>query len=260
MLKKYIFLIISLILFGSSLCKIPEDISDLLGGHTLKVGTTGDYKPFSFFNKESNEYEGIDVELITSFAEQHYVKIEYVPTTWSTLLEDLENGKFHIAMCGISSTKDRLEKGIMSKPYIKTGKAFLIRKKDIEKFKSIEDINQPGVKIISNDESTNLLFGNTFLEQAEKTINKNTDEIPKKISNGEADVMITDLIGGLSYLSEFDDLAVPLDQKALTNEPVGVLVEKENTALLDWINLFIEGVALDGTVDELINNYIQGVK
>ena len=63
-------------------------LEDIAERGTIKIGTTGDYKPMSYFNKETGEYEGIDAELSKLIAESLSVKIEYVPTTWKTLTAD----------------------------------------------------------------------------------------------------------------------------------------------------------------------------
>ena len=51
---------------------------------SIRIGTTGDYRPMSYYNVETGSYEGIDAELSQLIADSLNVKIEYVPTTWST--------------------------------------------------------------------------------------------------------------------------------------------------------------------------------
>ena len=74
----------------------------------LRVGTTGDYKPVSFLNKETNTYEGIDIELSKLYAKERNYNLQFIPTTWPTLLEDTINKKFDFAICGITITEKRL--------------------------------------------------------------------------------------------------------------------------------------------------------
>ena len=54
---------------------------------TLKVCTTGDYKPYTFL-RDDKQYEGIDIALAESLAKSMGVKVEWVPTTWKTLMPD----------------------------------------------------------------------------------------------------------------------------------------------------------------------------
>ena len=50
----------------------------------IVVGTTGDYKPFTYLNRQTNQYEGFDIDVIRSFADVAGLEVEFVPTTWGT--------------------------------------------------------------------------------------------------------------------------------------------------------------------------------
>ena len=52
----------------------------------IRIGTTGDYKPFTFLNPVSGEYEGYDIDAAEMLARSLGVKIQWVPTTWATLV------------------------------------------------------------------------------------------------------------------------------------------------------------------------------
>ena len=47
----------------------------------LRVGTTGDYKPFTF-REEDGAYRGADIEMAKRLADRLGVKLEIVPTVW----------------------------------------------------------------------------------------------------------------------------------------------------------------------------------
>ncbi len=94
----------------------------------LLVGSTGDYKPMSYLNKETGKYEGFDAEMAASLAAYLGVKLEYVPTTWKTLQADTLTGKFDVAMCGITVTDARKAVMAMSDGYLTFGKTILVTK------------------------------------------------------------------------------------------------------------------------------------
>ena len=91
-----------LIIFGSISLTEAGHLEEIAARGTIRIGTTGDYRPMSYLNAETGEYEGIDAELSQLIADSLGVAIEYVPTTWSTLTKDTLDGKFDIALCGIS--------------------------------------------------------------------------------------------------------------------------------------------------------------
>ncbi|HWT81758.1 MAG TPA: transporter substrate-binding domain-containing protein, partial [Candidatus Methylomirabilis sp.] len=62
-------------------------------GH-LRVGTTGDYKPFSFLNPTTSEYEGHDIDAAKLLAESLGIQARFVKVTWPTLLKALQEDQY----------------------------------------------------------------------------------------------------------------------------------------------------------------------
>ena len=79
----------------------PEGLAALKAQGTLRVGTTGDYAPFSYRTAEG-ALAGIDIDLAQAFAESLGLKLELVETSWPTLTADLQRGAFDLALSGIS--------------------------------------------------------------------------------------------------------------------------------------------------------------
>jgi cyclohexadienyl dehydratase len=126
----------------------------ILESHILRVGTTGDYRPFTALDKKSGEYSGFDIDMARSLAQALGVKIEFIPTAWSNLAKDLAAGDFDIAMGGVSVTLDRQRRGFFSAPTMRDGKTPIARCADQEKFQTLAEIDRPGVKVIANPEPT----------------------------------------------------------------------------------------------------------
>ena len=112
---------------GSSPFRTLEEIR---AGGVLRVGTAGDYQPMSYLDPETNTYVGFDAELAEDLAVSLGVEIEYVKTSWPTLMEDTLAGKFDLAVCGITVTDARKEQALMSDGYLENGKTVLCRAED----------------------------------------------------------------------------------------------------------------------------------
>ena len=222
----------------------------------IRVGMTGDYLPISYLNEDTGTYEGFDVELVEVLADELGVKIEYVPTSWPTLMEDTLNGKFDIAICGITVTEDREEKALMSDGYFENGKTILIRSEDIDKYKTLEDLNKKEVVIMENPGGTNERFVRENLPEATLIIHENNAEIPHLIAEGEADVMITETAEAGYYVQMDDRLAAPLITEPFTHGQLGILMPKGYEKLLKYINKFIEKEKDSGLIEMLANKYI----
>jgi cyclohexadienyl dehydratase len=222
----------------------------------LKVGTTGDYKPVSFYNKTTNTYEGIDIELSELYAKEHNLELSFVPTTWPTLLEDTLNNNFDFAISGITITDKRKQVALMTDGYLTAGKTFLMRKEDVDKYKSIKDVNRPNVRVMINPGGTNEQFALENLKNANITVHQVNEEIPGLISKEEADIMVTEVMEGLVYIKEFDNLAVPLYKTPFTDNPIGILLNKNKKDLWKELNKWLALKRNDGTIERIKQKYI----
>jgi cyclohexadienyl dehydratase len=158
----------------------------------LRVGLTGDYLPFSSFDKETQTFRGFDVDMAEALGKALGVKVEYVHTAWPQLTRDFEADNFDVAMGGISITLDRQKKGMFSTPIMREGKTPIARCADKDKYQTLAEIDKPGTRVIVNPGGTNERFAKAHIKNAEiKTYNDNVT-IFDEIAKGNADLMMTD--------------------------------------------------------------------
>ena len=167
-------------------------LDDIISKGVLRVGSTGDYKPFTFLDKANGSFEGFDIEMANEFGRALGVKIEFVPTSWPTLMKDFEAGQFDIAAGGISITLDRAKKAYFSQAYMREGKTPIARCADKDKFQTLADIDKPGVRVVVNPGGTNEKFDRANLKAAEIKVFPDNTTIFEEVVKGNADLMITD--------------------------------------------------------------------
>ncbi|WP_051555886.1 transporter substrate-binding domain-containing protein [Kordiimonas gwangyangensis] len=143
----------------------------------LRVGTTGDYQPVSWWNTETQVFEGLDIELIKSFAAENGHEITFVRTTWPTMMADLQAGNFSIAVGGISSTPERAKVALMSDTIHLDGKVALVRCGEQEAYDSLEEIDAPTVRVVENPGGTNEKFARATLKTAKLTVLADNHEL-----------------------------------------------------------------------------------
>lgn len=223
----------------------------------ILVGTTGDYKPMSYLNKETGKYEGFDAEMAASLAKNLGVKLEYVPTTWKTLQADTLADKFDVAICGITVTDARKEVMAMSTPYLTFGKTILVTKTKEAQFKSLDDVNQPSVRVMYNPGGTNEKFAKESTPKAQLIMHEQNAEIPGLVGEGKADVMITETMEAARYIKDNPKVAAPLVDKPFTENHFGVLMSKDHPKLLKAVNDWMAGIKADGTMDKWEAQYIK---
>ena len=232
-------------------------VEDIQSRGYLLVGTTGDYKPMSYLNKETGEYEGFDAEATALLAQSLGVKIQYVPTTWSTLTADTLAGKFDLAMCGITRTFARQQKMALSDGYLVFGKTILVRKEDAKKFKTLADINKKSVRVMVNPGGTNEKFALANLPDCTLIVHPQNAEIPGLVAEGKADIMITETMEARRYVRDNAKLAAPLIDDPFTKNNFGILMQQGDQIFLNYVNMWMEELKFNGTFDKLENKYIK---
>jgi ABC-type amino acid transport substrate-binding protein len=235
--------------------KSPEEIKER---NVLRVGTAGDYQPMSYLDPDTGKYVGFDAELAEDLAQALGVELEYVETSWPTLMADTLARKFDLAICGITITDARKEQALMSEGYFGNGKTVLCRAEDADKYVSLEAINRPEVRVMENPGGLNEKFARENLPDASITIHNVNQEIPGLVAAGEADVMITEIMEAGYYVSQDERLAAPLIFEPFTHGQLGVLMPKGSEALLAYVNAFLETEKDSGRIEALGEEYIYG--
>ncbi|HSJ97186.1 MAG TPA: transporter substrate-binding domain-containing protein, partial [Myxococcota bacterium] len=85
---------------------------------TLRVGTSGDYPPFSWRNDDGHAlapFQGFDVELAERIAADHGLAVEWVPFRWPELEARLAAGEMDVAMSGVTWRPWRAAVGWMTR-------------------------------------------------------------------------------------------------------------------------------------------------
>ena len=236
----------------------PAKLEEIKERGVLRVGSTGDYIPMSFLDPETGRYEGFDAELAEDLADSLGVSIEYVETSWPTLMEDTLAGRFDLAICGITVTDARKEQALMSEGYLENGKTVLCRAEDAGIYTGIDAINRPGVRVMENPGGLNEQFARENLPDATLIIHDVNQEIPGLVASGEADVMITEIMEAGYYAGQDERLAAPLIHEPFTDGELGVLMPKGSEDLLDYVNGFLAKEKESGRIDELAEKYIYG--
>ena len=243
----------------STFTDIPLDgkVAEIEERGTVIFGTTGDYRPLSFCEPETGEYWGFGIEMAQEIADRLGVGWEFVKTSWPTLTADVlaEPQRFDLAIGGITITDARRETMLMSDGYLANGKTILCRVSDEDRFQSLEDIDQPEVRVMVNPGGLNEKFANENLTHATIIVHPKNEEIPTLIAEGVADIMITEITEAPYYVQTYSRLAAPLLDKPFTHGEIGVLMQKGQDDLLEMVNYYISQMKADGTLRRLHQKY-----
>jgi cyclohexadienyl dehydratase len=224
---------------------------------TLRIGTTGDYAPFTAID-EDGERIGIDIDLARILARSLEVEPVFVDTSWPTLMDDLQAGQFDIAMSGISRTTDRARIADFGDAYHVGGKTPIVRCTDRDALDRLERIDRPDVRVIVNPGGTNERFARATLTRAPLRVFDDNTAIFDEIAEGRADLMFTDAIEVRLRTARDPRLCAAMPGRTLTYQEKGFLLPRDDDgAWRRYLNLWLAGIRGDGTLERVFASHLK---
>ena len=233
----------------------PDLRTQIMTSGMLRVGTTGDYAPFSY-SADDMSFTGIDIDLALNLAESLNVELIFIKTSWPTLMNDLAAGLFDIAMSGVSIIPARQQHAYFSAPYHLGGKSPITLCSRVAEFSSIEEIDQPSVSAIVNPGGTNERFIDAKLRRAKKILHQDNRTIFNELINGNADLMITDSIEVRLQTNLHPELCESMPGKTLTYQEKGYMMPKDpalRLAVNQWLQEASSQKILKRTFEQHLN-------
>jgi cyclohexadienyl dehydratase len=233
------------------------DLPQILQRGAVRVCSTGDYRPFTYRDPQGN-WSGLDIDMAHDMAARLGLRLDMVATNWANLVDDLGN-KCDVAMGGITITLNRAKHAIYSVPYLRDGKAAIVRCADASKFQTLGDIDRPGVRVVVNPGGTNAEFDKDRLHNAQVVNYPDNNTIFEQLANNAADAMITDASEIRWETNQNPQLCGESLDHPFTFEQKAYLVSRTATDLQQWINQWLNITQNDGTYAALSRKYLGAV-
>lgn len=214
----------------------------------LRVGTSGDYAPFSVFQgaEGSERYQGLSPSLARAFAQHRGVEIEFVPFRWPDLLKDLASGRFDVAMSGITIRPERSLAGRFSLPITTSGAVILVP--DASPFVAMRELDEETFTIAVNagghlERVTRKHFGQARI----LPMQENADVI-RALAQGDVDAAITDTREATVWQRQHPGLRAI---GPFTRDRKAFLVRADNPELARELDAWLLETELDGSLEAL---------
>lgn len=241
--------------FAAGCAGTPEPrtkLDEIRSSELLRVGTTGDFAPFSYRRDRSGTLHGVDINFARMLAVDLNVKIKFVQTTWPELMDDLLADKFDIGMSGITITPERLSVAFFSQPVMSSGKVAITRDENANRFRTIPDINRPGVRVIVNPGGTNEAFARANFPLATIVLNEENLTVFDKILSGDADLMVTDAVEAAVQEVIHPGLEVANRDTPFNNFEFGFLMPRDYS-LKDYVDSWLVDQRVGQTYQSLFD-------
>jgi ABC-type amino acid transport/signal transduction systems, periplasmic component/domain len=222
----------------------------------LTVASSND-APFAFIDAKTNEFTGIDAEIIGEVAKRLGInKVEMKQIPFENLLVELNNNSVDMVTDGMYVKEERKKLANFTNIWYKEGEAIVIPKDS---------------KITSKDDLKDLVLGGqkgtAFLETAQKwqqagvvkevKVFGSQSELMLAVNTGKIDACITDGAVAGYTLSQDSSLSLKIlsPYKAEAAGMIAAAVRKNDTALADAVNEKIDEMKKDGTILKLLKKY-----
>lgn len=248
---------------------ITSVLDEVMSRGYLRVGTTGDYKPFTYLVTNSTSlpnstainttYIGADIDAAQSLSNALGLPEppRLIPTIWRDIASDLSAGKFDIAMGGVSVTLARAKTVFFSTAIQRVGKTACIRCADAEKYTDLATLDQPGVRVAANPGGTNEAFDRANLKAATIVLFDDNNAVFEAVRSGEADAMISDLIEvELQVRLHEGELCIVNPDVPFNFEELGYAVPRDPVwkHFVDaWVHVMQGSGAWNATLEEWLN-------
>ena len=229
----------------------PDRLQKILDAKVLRVGTTMDTPMFSMRDPTTGRLEGFDMDTLATLAPALGVKIDYVKMTFGSMIPDLLADKFDVAMSGMGRTPERARVATFSKPYMRYGKLMMIRSSDKERYKTLADLDKASLKIAYNKGGLNDRFANTEFKQATPVGFPSNELATADLLAGKVDAQVQDSTAAVYMAQNEPRLAAISPDHIFHPVYVAMLLRREDQTLINYLNIWIDQIDMDGTLTKI---------
>jgi len=219
----------------------------------LRVGTSGDYAPFSFkADPGRSDLEGFDIALARAYAKARDLEVQFVRFRWPELNRALLSDRFDLAMSGVTVRPERSAIGRFTVAVVETGAVVVARPKDL--YLEIDDLNHPQVRIGVNAGGHLERVARERFPAATLVAIPDNALVLAALMDGATDAAVTDDLEAPGWMLGHEDLALlgpfTVDRKA-------IFVRADRAQLATDLNSWLLAREADGTLAQLREQYFE---
>lgn len=221
-------------------------------GITLKVGTSGLFGPFSYYDKDGKTLIGFDLDLIKALQEKLGFTIDgsVQAMAYSALTASIGQGKLDMAAAALCVTDERKKTMDFSKTYCDSGQKVMLNKTANTGIKSVNDLH--GKKVAVEKGTASHAYAAKNLTDATLEIHDTITTAYASLEQGKVDAVIQDGPGCAFYLktNPGSKLKIVGDEFNQGQAPYAVAFKK-GFQYTDKFNAALDELKTDGTLEKL---------
>ena len=241
---------------GNATASSGSNGTDSAAPAKYKIETDVAFAPFEFLGT-SNQYEGIDIELLSAIAKDQGFEYDLDAVGFDAALQNVQSGQADAVIAGMSITNERKEVFDFSEPYFDSTVCAAVKSdsgiKSLDDLKGKNVATKTGTMSAKWAESLKDKYGFTTTEF------KDSDIMYQDVTSGNSAACFEDTpVMKYAISTGSVDLAVieEADAQSEWATPYGFAVKKgQNAELLKKFNDGLANIKKNGTFDEIVNKY-----
>lgn len=229
-------------------------LNSILKSGEIRVGTTGDWNPMTIKDPATNEYKGFEIDIVSELALDMGVKLILVPTEWKTLVSGILSNKYDISTSASLSAKRALSTGYTNS-YFKLATVPLTLKKNLDKFRSWEDINNNEVKVAVTLGTTQEQQAKDLFPNATLNIIESPARDFQEVLAGRSEVHITSNIEAASLVKQYPELVIIPVKEPKYPTPLAWLTPQDDQVWINYLNHWIALKHAQGFFEIMMDKY-----
>ena len=248
-MKKLIALIVASLFILSGFAALAEN-------GTLTLATNVNFPPYEFYDDETGEPTGIDIEIAKAIGAKLGYDIEVVDIEFAQCIPGVQSGKYDFSAAGMTVTEERKEMVQFTDTYA-TGIQSIIVPEDSE-FTSIDDIVDANgtVKIGVQMATTGDLYTTwDYEDEGKGTVDRyaNGAAAVQALLAGKVDCVVIDNEPAKNFVAQNEGLKIL--ETAYTTEDYAMAFAKDSE-VYEAFNAALAELIADGTVQAIIDEFI----
>ncbi|MCG8455382.1 MAG: transporter substrate-binding domain-containing protein [Holophagales bacterium] len=202
----------------------------------------------------ASHFEGIDVDLMTAFADHLGVELRVRPVSeprYSALIPELLAGRGDLVASSFSITDERRREVEFSRPYFEVYRVVVTR--GDSQVKGVEDLASAVASVTAGSSHEQHLLGLGVPRASIMTVDF-SQETYMEVDEGRADYLLADSTSAKLILGRYPDLEIAFRLSGADSYAVAVPPSAE---LLEPLDRFLEEMERSGELARIVAHYLQ---
>ncbi len=226
----------------------------------ISVSLNRGYPPFAM--EKDGKLLGLDVDLAHLLADYLDVNVKFIrPETYDQQIPRLLAGESDIIIAAMTRTVERGLKVSFSDPYFEVSQAALVRRDllpaDADSYFDLPQIE--GLRLGLKADTTHEQFARQLFPAESIKRYPTASAAAEALARGDVDAMVADspfvLVWRNTHLEHYQKITALLTP--VTREYYAFAIRQGDPTFLNWLNLFVDQIKIDGTLELLTHEYFE---